>query len=537
MNIEPDPVFKRMAFKEHFSDFCRFSSIRGLSRAVRATNSMLRVLWIIVVLTGGSIATWQVTRHLLAYFSYQTVTAIKVVTKDTEFPDVTVCSLQAFSSRISHEKLRELEREHSRLVQEGAQENPLHAEWMGSGLREYYTNIRAFVQSVSFEILHQLSRPFEEFIVSCRWEGWQSFGLFAERCTFEHFKHIYYPEYGLCFTISLNSTESMLYDPYTVWKLKLILHTDTAFNYSFTNLTVLSGGEPMNGVSAYIHERGTYPDFSTPLRFAPGFSSVIDLDRFIHSFLPVPYGNCTADEYIYLADGTNTKFKYTYEACLGFCLNELLTKSCGCFIPDYPWIKEWLWKYFMCGNLSRIVNEPEGMAIRELLQCVDEVFLRSLNCDCPEPCHSVKHYPTIHQAAWPHLSYQLQFYHKVITNLPQYVKDKFSLYENISLLMEIDPFTATNMLQKEDLIQRNFVELTVQRSSGHVTEIAELPGMSPFGVLGSIGGLLNLWIGVSFVTLFEILELLFHLSKSTVFGVGKRDKVIDISNERETVKQ
>ena len=56
-------------------------------------------------------------------------------------------------------------------------------------------------------------------------------------------------------------------------------------------------------------------------------------------------------------------------------------------------------------------------------------------------------------------------------------------------------------------IQRNFVELTVQCESLHIEHYNQTPSISRTTLLSNIGGQTGLWIGISFLSLMELIEV------------------------------
>ncbi len=75
---------------------------------------------------------------------------------------------------------------------------------------------------------------------------------------------------------------------------------------------------------------------------------------------------------------------------------------------------------------------------------------------------------------------------------------------------------AMDMIAKSNLITKNFLHLSVEFQSDSVMEIKELPVMTWEGLAGSVGGILNLWIGVTFLTLIELVDLLISIFQGVI---------------------
>ena len=63
-------------------------------------------------------------------------------------------------------------------------------------------------------------------------------------------------------------------------------------------------------------------------------------------------------------------------------------------------------------------------------------------------------------------------------------------------------------------IPKNFVELNVQCESLLIEHYNQAPSLSKGEVLSNIGGQTGLWIGISFLSLMELVELVYRLIRS-----------------------
>ena len=520
-----------VSLKENIVSFCKTSAIRGLARAAREPFGFLRILWCFAVLIGSTVAAWYITKLLIRYYKYQTVTYLRNVNETSDFPDVTFCNLQPFHSRVPHETLRQMEYEHIQLVENMTYEKSFLVPWGGYELYGYYSSIRGLLQNAPRSNYESLLHQLDDIKVFCAWIGWrESVNLDYKHCISDDFVLVPHPDNGNCFTVSVNKSHN--FSPQEVQALRLILYTDSFFNYSFTELAVSNGVEPMEGIAIHIHEHGSYFDVYNVLNFPPGISATVELDRQNRVLLPSPYGNCIEEPFIILSDGRNTGYKYSVESCYLFCLQEVFVKHCNCVISDLPFKGNFEGIPF-CPNVSmqKEAGFTKKMVIDNIIYCVGE-YTKAECSHCLEPCSSTHYFKTIHQAAWPHFAYQLKFYEKLVSKMKEPIKSYFKTYENITVLMENDQESGTKMLKDTDLIRKNFVEVTIRLQSHLVTELVETPDLTSEGILGTVGGLLNLWIGISFVTLFEVLDLLYRIVKPLFGSEIKETRVRDVTADR-----
>ena len=67
-------------------------------------------------------------------------------------------------------------------------------------------------------------------------------------------------------------------------------------------------------------------------------------------------------------------------------------------------------------------------------------------------------------------------------------------------------------LDKDDFIEGHFVKVSVTLNGYEgVTKYKDVPAVSLSSFIGTLGGILNLWVGLSFITVIELMELLMNI--------------------------
>ena len=87
------------------------------------------------------------------------------------------------------------------------------------------------------------------------------------------------------------------------------------------------------------------------------------------------------------------------------------------------------------------------------------------------------------------------------------------IFEQIENLVE-DNFTeALSMMRaNKHILEESVLKLTVQmKPSSLVTYYTEVPAVTSVEFIGSLGGILNLWVGISFITIIEFVELFVNI--------------------------
>ena len=86
-------------------------------------------------------------------------------------------------------------------------------------------------------------------------------------------------------------------------------------------------------------------------------------------------------------------------------------------------------------------------------------------------------------------------------------------------------------------IQQNHVTLQVQCESYRVENFSQTASLGPVDVLSNVGGQTGLWIGISFLSLMEVVEMLYRLIRYQCFLVRqklRRRNQVEHNDEAET---
>ena len=89
-------------------------------------------------------------------------------------------------------------------------------------------------------------------------------------------------------------------------------------------------------------------------------------------------------------------------------------------------------------------------------------------------------------------------------------KDFMVTYKDVTSLELLDTldFTASNV---KDIVKSNFISVTIYFGTFDVTTIQEVPQYNFWGFLSTLGGAFSLFLGLTFIQLLEVVELIFKL--------------------------
>ena len=468
--------------------FCGGTSIKGLSRMIHAEVSIVKMFWAAAVVTCFAIMMVQVVTVVITYCSFQTIANVEIFRTTPIFPDVTICNLFQIESHASGdwERFNARVNDSNDLTESDklALQDPL----------SYPPNTKHF---------NYTDEDSNEMIVDCQTYGWDlNYWTNCKKIT-----SFFSPLFRKCHTIT---------SPSNITALDLILHTDNFFPYPINFVSPWVNLPRSLGAKIMIHPKSTYPSLNAGIDVSPGNEARIMLTQNNITRLPRPYGNCT--EKIKL-DITAEKGPtlYSTRACLSSCRQRQVISECGChdsselFIPA----EVDLIKYRSCMNITKYLeniesdNNPYIDDVTEMRCYYYNSVIDYFACDCQPPCSETEYDIRTSTARWPSPLLYMWFYSTYIKN--KSYSDQFDAYRDIERKFQNNTGEALKEIRKLNLIEENFIKIVVMFENLEVTKITERPSITWDTMASNLGGSFNLWLGISIVTVAELLELVYTL--------------------------
>ena len=549
----PDKSKETKSVKEVLKDYVKTTSIKGVPKISKSRSMVMKALWLMAVLCGGSMASFQLTKLTMRYFSYPTMVTIDQVFAHAEFPDVTVCNKYPMSKAIHSQFTPDMYyRKINQLFLEELVVNP-HQFFIRNLSRLNITEmdldeIQSAVFSVSgyFQTIPKQDKFFKKmakhFIRDCSFYSWDM-SLLDIKCDATTVKSFYFPEYFMCFTIHV--PEEMRKN---IQGVSMVTYLDRSAHATFATYNLHMSHTMTHGVRVLVHPKNTLPFPLEGSTAAPGHDTTITLSPLSIEHLGEPYGRCTTKQYLEYPDdvdkreksgrGDLTLYKYTSGSCMSTCKQEFIMKTCNCIdisqsYTDRQFFDDSFKGMSLCGNTTAITQtgiELKWMFSIESLIATTEKMLCAIrarsqyeysNCHCLEPCTQTVYHTSVTQAPWPLKDQQLRFVHEYIIGSD--IMEDYQEY--VHLLLDYlhtwkDADSIHNNLRNLNTIEENFAQVNVKFGSELVEVISEHPVMRWDLILATIGGALNLWIGISFMTLIELTELGFNVC--TLYRGGEK---------------
>ena len=259
------------------------------------------------------------------------------------------------------------------------------------------------------------------------------------------------------------------------------------------------------GIRLFVHNQSSVPfTLNSGISLQPGTETYVGIRRQLTNKLGTPYSNCLQD----LSSSPNTYahilFSYfrdlnvTYydqNFCFKICFQDKLIENCSCCDISTPSIR----------NATFCETESELKCYNEYKDFFSKTNLNTL-CDnaCPNQCQTIDYNLALSTAAFPTISYakNLQTSDNTYYNFPQYTTD-------------------TELM---DFCRQGFLKFIINYDHLYYTLIDESPALNSNDLLGNLGGQLGLFIGISFLSLVELIELIVELV-TIVLNQGRKKMI------------
>lgn len=453
------------------------SSIYAVSQVGHAESPYRKILWVIVLAAGLFGCGYEIYRFLVLYFQYPVVVNLQVENeRSLEFPAVTICNLNRMRKKYEICLERDTFTTNCSLSQGddasdiAISERINKASCLGDSNVVTDINFRnriAFTAKYSQLDLSSRQRfghQFKDLIRSCSFNG--------EPCTWDYFSYFQSLKYGNCYSFNRFSIEG-----------DIVLKTSSVGVMSGLELTL--NFDPENylpvtssvGARIIIHDPRDDPSPEEEgMNISPGFETTLAMKQRSVSRLPAPY----KDHCVHYGEDKAVRGNNRNE-CVKFCIQEDNYARCSCTDPALPSFK----KYRHCNMTD--TNET---------CCLNSAFnhmaIDGLPCNCPLPCFSTAYDVRLSTALWPSESNYLDSFCDECSSEKQSAKEDKQFFQDLR--------------QKE-------ARLKIYYSSLERTIYEQKAMFQDSELYSHLGGQLGLWLGLSIVAGFELVENMIYICK------------------------
>ena len=433
------------------------STSHGLPNIVRSNRPSIKILWAICFVASVSVCSYMVFLSVSQYLEYGVVTKSELLaeTKST-FPTVSICDLDPLPSTYAQSFV------YATVASITQEQTLLNAkiDLIGDFILEnkialFKASIKDTGQDIGDENRKKLGFSLSESIKLC---------LFNQiKCSISDFLWYFDPTLGNCYRFNADSASLRESNkPGPQYGLTLIVLKSSSQNaLSF----IMS-----EGLRVFVHNSTEKPQNSNGIDVQASKLTNIGVKRSFTSKQAYPYSECvdlSGFSSEFYAAIINSNVTYHQQDCFDLCLQKNIITYCGCYDPSY----------------MKLYNSTACLTYAKSM-CVNDQYTlfrnQSISDDClsqcPLECDTVAYDFTVSSSNFP------------TTNLYDLVKK-----------------TLGNMTYEQ--LKEKAIGINVYYSSLSYTSLSESPQTSVIDLFSNIGGTLGLYIGISFLSLVEIVEI------------------------------
>ena len=462
-------------------EWCSYCTTHGISNLSRANfkGKIVLCMWVLCFILSLIYCLYSILNVISEYLNHSVLIKMEIINESPiDFPAVTFCNINPFDQTKSKNYF-------DKVLEKQKLENP-HDLSKTNYTTEEIVNLvssnAAGDPNLSDKDRNNLGFQLEYMIITCMFDG--------VNCNLTNIKKNYNPKFGNCYTFNSgfdkygnNVSILKVGEPGSVHGLRLQLFLGDEFSQE--EYTIYSAARIV------IHNQNITPIIESEGKDIPtGFQTNLGLRKNKLYRLESPYSSCIKniqsfdelDSDLYRSMFTVLNMTtYRQKTCYQLCLQNHIISSCGCadaFLPNI------------------LTNVSNCMSLRSI-NCITRsrtyYFEKEIKyfCEqqCPVECDSEEYDMSWSQARYPTV-YQTNY-----------------LRNRTNILSKFNKFNAKEKIEN-DHIQKSIVLINIFFDELSANKIYEIPDLSAHEVLGTKGGNLGLFAGMSLLSFIEIFELI-----------------------------
>ncbi|TRY69119.1 hypothetical protein TCAL_04115, partial [Tigriopus californicus] len=448
-------VLLKMFKEKVWTWFLTFTTIGGLSHFQGTNWYVSKAMWIVLFFIGIIATTSQIYFVLINYYEYNVITSVTNDEAQTmNFPAVTICN----ANRVHCGNLKDLIRNLS-IEEANAPDSPYKFFILRDEFMIQYDKLQDNHKRI---IGHQPDKMFGQCI-------FESLVGTSKQCKelLNGTVQVYHPEFGVCYSFNgLSSTNPGTVTPFSGPFYGFSVEINIEQSYYMRRAATQT-----EGIIVAIHPPEKDPLLVTnAINVLPNTLTRIAITEVKEYRQPEPYSsNCTQTwnrTSMPHLDGTRP---YHSALCQIKCLYDIMRDLCNCSLNQL---------YTIDDNKSPricLVHQEDKVCIEAAAMNLTDAYLRK-QCICPAECENLYYDVNLNSIKWPSQT-----------------------ENNATVKEEYDKI--------EDYVEKNFLKLEVYFANKYIRKTKETKEFPLAAILSSVGGAISLWVGASFITLFEFVDV------------------------------
>ncbi|UJR24443.1 hypothetical protein I4U23_005819 [Adineta vaga] len=466
--------------RDIIKEFSLNTSAHGIPGIARSQSIPNRIFWLISFVAFTGIMLYFIITAVLAYYSYPTQTTIDSIYEWPQtFPGVTICNYSPYR----YDTLIEPFLNYTNSLN---LTNTNNTNIFTKQQSLYISDFARYIINHN-ESLIEYYYPLKEMLIKCTYNG--------INCSANDFVSFISQIYGLCYTFNADASNinngQLHYNNDNgmsgLLQLDLYIHSHQYVPYLSNAVSIVS----------MVHDNRKLPSIEDEgIQLIPGRRHKLGYSKTTTTYLPSPYTKCSntvTPEMKALYDQfSGAKYDYTIDVCFTAAVQTYVYGQCGCVDPS-----QWSARYVLPLGSTTVIHT-------QLCNLSDSCYVNATNrfqsssdisgkygSNCGLDCSNIEFPLKISSSLAP---------------MEWDIDDIKTFVESSSIPLPLN----WSITWRSD-IQTNYVGLDIVCETTKVTSYTQQASLSPVDVLSNIGGQTGLWIGISFLSLMEVAEMLYRL--------------------------
>jgi hypothetical protein len=445
-------------------------SAHGIPKMMSHEIGIVKAMWLIFFLASAGTCAWFIQMTISNYLSYPVTTNTDIVyQKNMIFPIISICDLNLFSTDSMSRNVSIATSINSNLKYSNSTVLE-YSSYLDKSFRSriFANEYRKKVSSNTFGI-----RNLSEIMYSCSFSG--------SPCNLsQDFESYYDINYGNCFRFNSGKTSPLKSVNYpgliSAFNIEMFIGM-TGENRDYFSFT--------NGFNIFINNETLDSTSREGVSISPGTFTKIIVDKYSIIKQPKPYSSCTSDlnsidsykSPVYKRLMSYSDRKYHFTDCNFMCFQKYLGDKCQCQNSYFNFV--FYPNLSLCSRFEDLICWNNYNYLYFSTNVLE-------SCDCPLECEYSGYTFTNSWSEYP----TLNFYEQSLIN-SSLIRSKFG--------------NQTEMNYEN--VRKSVAKVSIFYNDLRETVITESVKISVADLVSSIGGTLGLFIGMSLLTLIEVLEI------------------------------
>lgn len=494
-----------MVLRDELNRFCHQTSMKGVPRIVKSDYRPLRFAWVFFVLALLSVCIWQVTTLGVSYFAYPMTTTVreKMLYQGEEpyFPAVTICNHNTVSTKEQRKHRIPSQEEYQALVlreTECPHCSDVEREQL-SNLTNTLLSSTGYFQYLGVQNATLVGHQKDGFVIHCHMSVQIGVSLKKQSCDeIVTVSRVVYTKRFNCYKFSLPSTLT-----YNVHGITLMMYLENTHQTTYAGVYNPYASGKGAGAKLVLNDLSDpfpFPDLEG-VDIAAGVSSQIGVSLEHKLRMGQPYGDCE-----------ELQNNETTTMLAGLCFLKRVYEKCDCIDADSPFPITLYKELPKDAQFCQSINSLTVAEIQANTKCIDDAKLDTmLECfgDNRLACSEMNYKTVVSQSTWPLAAEIPEFLHFVRKKIPDIGDVLPKQGDGCNSSSE-----TVNNQEMLNFVQDNFLKVSIVVTDFKYTELRQVPKYILSELCSQIGGILNLWSGITVVLLLELAEFAFRLCYS-----------------------